>query len=77
MWIEAMERDPSRKADDLQTVIVGGLFVAVVLALSVNMLGGGWLWAAIVFLGVNVCGWLLAKRLDRHYDRIKRSGGGS
>ena len=70
-----MERDPSEKSDRLQLAVFGGLFVAVVMALSVNMLGGGWLGTAIVFLGVNVCGWLLARRIDRHYDRLKKSGG--
>jgi hypothetical protein len=74
MWIEPMERDPSEKGERLQLAIVGGLFAAVVLALSVNMLVGGWLGAAIVFLGVNVCAWLLAKRIERHYDRTRGSG---
>ncbi|HEY2875895.1 MAG TPA: hypothetical protein VGJ56_28525 [Reyranella sp.] len=71
MWIEPMGQDPSRRHEDLHTVIVGGLCVSVVLALTANMLGGGWLGAAIVFIGVNVCAWLLAKRIERHYDRTK------
>ena len=67
-----MKRDPSHRAEDLQQAIVVCLFLAVVLALSVNMLGGGWLWAAVVFLAVNGCGWLLAKRAERYYDRLNK-----
>jgi hypothetical protein len=73
MWIEPMGNDPPRRPYDLQLVIFGGLFVAAVLAVTVNMLGGGWLGAAIVFVGVNTCAWWLARRIDRYYDRIRGS----
>ena len=68
-----MGQEPSRRHEDLHTVIVGGLCLSILLALSTNMLGGGWLGAATVFIGVNVCAWWLARRVDRYYDRIRRS----
>ena len=64
-----------RRYSDLQAVAFGGVFVAAVLAGSVNMLGGGWVWASLVFAGVVWCSVLLGKRIERHYDRIRGGNG--